>query len=293
MVSIDRRILSAISLLEYRREAADFPAGTTYFLHRVARLTMTVRDAIRDREPVTATWVSIGHPAIAELSSALDFDLVFLDTEHASTSVETLENMLRGVAAGGDAAPIVRVPWNDQVRIKRALDAGAQGVMAPMIDTREEAESFVAAVRYPPAGNRGVAPVRASGYVTEFEEYVETANERILTIAQIETERGVKNAGGIAAVEDLDALFVGPADLSTALGHFGRPDHKEVDDAIESVVEAAHDEGTAVGTIATDPEDIPHWMDRGMDFLVVGLDVGYLAEGASRALEAYDRALNR
>ncbi|MFQ3295070.1 MAG: 2-keto-3-deoxy-L-rhamnonate aldolase RhmA [Natrialbaceae archaeon] len=254
---------------------------------------MTVRDAIRDREPVTATWVSIGHPAIAELSSALNFDLVFLDTEHAPTSVETLENMLRGVAAGGDAAPIVRVPWNDQVRIKRALDVGAQGVMAPMIDTREEAESFVAAARYPPDGNRGVAPVRASGYVTEFEEYVETANERILTIAQIETERGVKNAGGIAAVEDLDALFVGPADLSTALGHFGRPDHKEVDDAIESVVEAAHDEGTAVGTIATDLEDIPHWMDRGMDFLVVGLDVGYLADGASRALEAYDRALNR
>ncbi|MFW5919321.1 MAG: aldolase/citrate lyase family protein, partial [Halanaeroarchaeum sp.] len=109
---------------------------------------MTIRDAIRDREPVTATWVSIGHPAIAELSSALDFDLVFLDTEHAATGVETLENLLRGVDAGGDAAPVVRVPWNDPVRIKRALDAGAEGVMAPMIDTREEAENFVAAARY-------------------------------------------------------------------------------------------------------------------------------------------------
>ncbi|HKL29390.1 MAG TPA: aldolase/citrate lyase family protein, partial [Natrialbaceae archaeon] len=164
---------------------------------------MTVRDAIRDREPVTATWVSIGHPAIAELSSALDFDLVFLDTEHAATSVETLENLLRGVDAGGDAAPVVRVPWNDPVRIKRALDAGAEGVMAPMIDTREAAESFVAAARYPPKGIRGVAPVRASGYVTGYEDYVKTANDRILTIAQIETERAVENAGAIAAVDDL------------------------------------------------------------------------------------------
>jgi 2-keto-3-deoxy-L-rhamnonate aldolase RhmA len=254
---------------------------------------MTIRDAIRDRDPVTATWVSIGHPAIAELSSALDFDLVFLDTEHAATSVETLENLLRGVDAGGDAAPVVRVPWNDPVRIKRALDAGAEGVMAPMIDTREEAESFVAAARYPPKGIRGVAPVRASGYVTGYEEYVKTANDRVLTIAQIETERAVQNAGDIAAVDDLDALFVGPADLSTAMGHFGAPDHKDVDDAIGRVVEAAHDAGTAVGTIATDPDDIPRWIDRGMDFLVVGLDVGYIADGAIGALEAYERALNR
>lgn len=254
---------------------------------------MTVRDSIRDREPVTATWVSIGHPAIAELSSALDFEMVFLDSEHAATSVETLENMLRGVAAGGEAAPIVRVPWNDPVRIKRVLDAGAEGVMAPMIDTAEEAESFVAAARYPPRGIRGVAPVRASGYVTRYEEYVREANDRILTIAQIESERAVENAGDIAAVDDLDALFVGPADLSTALGHFGAPDHKTVDDAIRRVVEDAHDAGTAVGTIASDPDDIPHWIDRGMDFLVVGIDVSYLASGAMRAREAYERAKNR
>ncbi|HKL28801.1 MAG TPA: aldolase/citrate lyase family protein, partial [Natrialbaceae archaeon] len=90
-----------------------------------------------------------------------------------------------------------------------------------------------------------------------------------------------------------DALFVGPADLSTAMGHFGAPDHKDVDDAISRVVDAAHDAGTAVGTIASNPDDIPRWIDRGMDFLVVGLDVGYIADGAVGALEAYERALNR
>jgi len=211
---------------------------------------MDLKRALREREPVESTWVSIPHPAVAELAAEQGFDCVFLDSEHTPASVETIEELVRAVDAGndGETASVVRVPWNDPVRIKRVLDTGPTGVMVPMVETRAEAEAFVEATRYPPEGVRGMAAGRASGYGTRFAEYVERANDEVVAIAQIETATGVENASDIAAVDGLDALFVGPADLGASLG--AEPGDETFEAAVERVVEAAHEAGTPVGTLA-------------------------------------------
>jgi len=252
-----------------------------------------LRAAVRRRDPVAGTWVSVGHPEVAELSASLGFDFVTIDTEHAPTDLETVENMLRGVAAApGDAGAVVRVPWNDPVRIKRVLDTGVDGVMAPMVDTAAEARAFVDAVRYPPEGSRGMAAARASNYGLDFEEYVASANDAILTVVQIESRTGVANTGAIAAVEGIDALLVGPADLSASLGALGEFDDEAVAGAIGDVLDAAHEVDVPVGTLATSTDQIADWVDRGFDFLVVGTDVGYLAAGGQAALATYRRSLD-
>ena len=249
----------------------------------------TLREALCDREPVCGTWVSIGHPAVAELSAELGFDFVLIDTEHTSTGIDRLEELIRAVdAAEGDAAPLVRVPWNDPVRIKRALDAGAAGLMVPMIETGEDAEAAVEAMRYPPEGIRGTAPSRASAYGRRFEEYFEAANDELVTIVQVESAEGVENAAAIAAVEGVDAVLVGHGDLSASIGAFGEWDGEAFQEALGRIVEAAHAEGTPVGMLALSDEDIRRWTDAGVDFLIVGADISYITEGAADARETFE-----
>ena len=183
------------------------------------------------------------------------------------------------------------MPWNDPVRIKRLLDTGPAGLVVPMVETAEEARDAVRAMRYPPEGDRGIAPARASNYTHDFPGYVREANDRLLTVVQIETGRGLENATDIAAVEGVDALFVGPSDLSAALGTFPDADAAEVVDAVERIVTAGADAGVPVGTLTVDPDGVAAWFDRGMDFLVVGLDASFLASGAEQAVSAFEDAL--
>lgn len=244
--------------------------------------------ALRDGEPVVGTWLTVGHPAVAEALAGEAFDFVVVDTEHAATTLETVENVLRAVeAAEGDTAALVRVPWNDHVRIKRLLDAGPAGLVVPMVETAGEARDAVAAMRYPPEGVRGISPSRASAYTHDFPAYVERANESLVTVVQVETERGLANVEDVAAVDGVDALFVGPGDLSAALGTFPDWQHERVVEAVERVVAAGEAAGVPVGSLAGDPAAVDYWLDRGMDFMVVGIDVGFLADGATTSLEAY------
>lgn len=258
-----------------------------------------LRAALRER--LAGHWLSTPSPQIAEQLALTDADFVVIDTEHAPTGTESVEACVRAVDAanargdegesggddagdGDDTAPVVRVAWNDHVRIKRALDTGAAGVMAPQVNTREEAEEFVAAARYPPEGRRGVAGTRASAYGRDLDDYYEHANDRVATIAQIETETAVENVADIAAVDGLDALLVGPADLSADLGVFGEYDAERFLGAVERVLA---DSAVPVGTLATSSAEIDHWAQLGYDYQIVGVDAGYVAAGASAALERY------
>ena len=253
-----------------------------------------LRRAIRSREPVAGTWLSIGHPAVAEISAGLGFDFVTIDTEHAPLSTETVENMLRAVdAADGETEAVVRVAWNDPARIKRALDVGPAGIMIPMVETRADAEAAVDAIRYPPEGSRGMAAARASDYGRSFEEYVGSANENLLTIVQIESGRGVENVAEIADVDGIDALLIGPADLSASLGAFGEHDGAVVTEAVERVLDAAHAADVPVGTLTTSTDRIAWRVEQGFDFLITGVDASHLAEGSRRAREAYEDAAGR
>ena len=247
---------------------------------------------LTDEGPAVGNWISIGHPAIAEISAVPGFDFVVIDTEHTSIGIETLEDMIRAVEAGDSGVePIVRIPWNDPVRIKRVLDLGAAGVMIPMIETVEAAEDAVNAMRYPPRGIRGVAPARASEYGQRFEEYFAAANEQIVTIVQIETEQGVNNVDEIAAVDGLDAIVVGHGDLSSSLGVFGEWDSDPFRDALITVLNAGKRSETPVGMLATDHKEIHRWADAGVDFMIVGGDMFYLIQGSNAAKEEFEQAV--
>ena len=247
-------------------------------------------DGLRDGESIVGNWVSIGHPTVAEVNGIVGFDFVLIDTEHSATGIETVAELVRALQYGSAPAPIVRVGGNDPVEIKRVLDIGVAGVMVPMVNTVAEAEAAVRAMRYPPEGIRGVAGGRATGYGSEFEEYVATANDALVTVVQIESEEGVENAEGIAAVEGVDALFVGPSDLSTSLGVAGEWESAVLEEAMEHVIEATEGTNTAVGSLALSEEDVERWMELGFDFLIVGTDTRYLIQRAAELKAAFEEA---
>ncbi|MFP8951728.1 HpcH/HpaI aldolase family protein [Natrialbaceae archaeon A-arb3/5] len=254
---------------------------------------MTFPVNFRDRTPLVGNWLSLADPSVAELSAHLAFDAVVIDREHTPHSLETTTELIRAVdAAGTDTESLVRVSENDLTEIKRVLDAGASGVMAPMIDTAAEAEALVEATRYPPDGVRGVGLGRATEYGQTFPEYVERANDEIVTIAQIETREGLENVEEIAAVDGLDGLFVGPADLSTALGIVGEVENERFLSAVDRVLEAGHAVDKPVSTLALDESDVERWVDRGFDFVVAGVDIDYIQAGATQAITVFEDALD-
>ncbi|RLM88289.1 aldolase [Halobellus sp. Atlit-38R] len=243
---------------------------------------------LRACEPVAGCWISIGHPASAELLAGVGYDFAVLDGEHTEMTLEALATVVRAVAAAGtDTVPIVRVASNDPTEVKRVLDLGPVGVMVPSVETAAEAERAVDACTYRPHGRRGVAGYRAAGYGANLQEYVASASEEVLTIVQVESERGVENVEKIAAVDGVDALFIGPVDLSASLDVFGDYDADEMQDAVDRIVDAADEANTPVGTLATSRAEVDVRDDWGVDFLAMGPDLAMLGETARDYLSTY------
>ncbi|MHC4201588.1 MAG: HpcH/HpaI aldolase family protein, partial [Planctomycetota bacterium] len=188
-------------------------------------------------------------PEVAEAMALAGFDWVWIDAEHGPIDVTTCQRMLQAVARA-PATPLVRVADNDPAAIKTVLDAGAHGIVVPMVNSADEARRAVSACRYPPDGIRGLAAGRAQGYGVEFEDYVATANREIQVIVQIETREAVDAVDEIADVPGIDVIFVGCYDLSASLGHTADVDHPEVLDALERVRAAAERRRIPAGTIA-------------------------------------------
>lgn len=252
----------------------------------------TLKEKFETETDFVGAWLSIGHPTVAEVTAAQEFDFVLIDTEHTSIGLETVENMSRGVeAADGDAETLVRVPSNDPVRIKRILDIGVSGVMVPMVESVDEAKQVVDAVRYPPTGQRGVASGRAAEYGDDFQEYVQSANGSITTVVQIETQQGLDNVEEIATVDGVDALFVGPADLSANLGIFAEWENERLVDAIETVIDAGNAAGVSVGTLVVNPEDIEMRVEQGFDYLIAGKDTSHLSSANQSIRQRYEQEI--
>jgi len=252
----------------------------------------TLRTAVRDGDPVVGGWVSIGHPAVAEILAGEGLDFVTLDTEHAPIGLERLADLARAVdAAPGDAVPFARVPAGDPVRIKRVLDTGVGGLLVPRVESAAAAETAVDASRYPPAGIRGVAGARASGYGRDLGTALDAADDAITRIVQIETEAALDRVEAIGRVDGVDALFVGPADLSAALGVPLDYDAPAFRDALAAVVDGAAAAGTPLGIFATDPEHLRTWLDAGVDFAIVGYDAAVLRSGTAALQAAFAEAV--
>ncbi len=246
-------------------------------------------ERIRAGEPLSAGWVSLGHPRVAEIVALAGYDFVIVDIEHTPMSLETLDDVVRAIELRG-VPTVVRVPWNDPVELKRVLDIGVAGVMIPMVETAAAAGEAVDAMTYPPDGMRGVAGSRATSYGLEFAEYLENADEDLVTILQIETLPGVENAGEISRVAGVDSLFVGPSDLSASLGVAGDWDDKAVLEAIDDVLEASE---VPVGSLAVTDEGIEQWVEQGFDWVIAGVDSRNLLAASQSTNEAFERAVER
>lgn len=246
-------------------------------------------ERVRTGESLSAGWISLGHPRVAEIVALAGYDFVIVDIEHTPTSLETLDDVVRAVELH-DVPVVVRVPWNDPVELKRVLDIGVAGVMIPMVETVAAAEEAVDAMTYPPEGMRGVAGSRATNYGLEFDEYMRNADDDLVTILQIETVDGVENAGEISAVEGVDSLFVGPSDLSASLGVTGDWQDETVLAAIDDVLDASE---VPVGSLAVTDEGIERWVEQGFEWVIAGVDSRNLLTASQSTNEAFERAAER
>jgi 2-keto-3-deoxy-L-rhamnonate aldolase RhmA len=237
----------------------------------------------RDRSPL-GTLLSLPSPEIAEIAVEAGFDWLFLDMEHGLLDPAAVQRMIQ--AAAGRVSCIVRVPSHEAIAISQALDTGADGLIFPHVNSAAEARECVRAAQYPPAGRRSVGLARAQAYGARLAEAVAGENKRLALIAQIEHIRAVRNIEEILETAGLDAVFIGPYDLSGSLDVPGRVQDPIVGDAIEIVRTAARKFGIPAGFFAGGIEAARAALDKGFDFVCVSTDTLLLADAARRTLEA-------
>jgi 4-hydroxy-2-oxoheptanedioate aldolase len=233
----------------------------------------TFKAALKSGErPQIGLWLGLTDPICAEICAGAGFDWLLIDGEHAPNDVRSTLAQLQAVAPY-PAHPIVRPVSGDVQLIKQLLDIGAQTLLVPMVESAEQAKLLVAAMRYPPAGIRGVgaALARASQW-SRVTNYVHDANDEMCLLVQVETRLGLENLDAIAAVEGVDGVFIGPSDLSAALGHLGKPGHADVQQAIEDAIRRIRASGRAAGILTTDETQARRYLSLGCIFVAVGLD---------------------
>jgi 4-hydroxy-2-oxoheptanedioate aldolase len=241
--------------------------------------TNQFKAAIRAGKPQIGLWGSIPSHYTAEVIAGAGFDWFLIDTEHTPADIENVLRQLQAVAAY-PTTPIVRVPWNDMVTIKRVLDLGVQTILVPQVTTAEEARNAVAYARYPKAGVRGAAGSTRATHFGRIKNYFTKADEQICVLVQLESGEALKNIEAVAALDGIDGIFIGPADLHASLGYLGEVAHEKVlpviDDAIVRITRA----GKAAGILTASEHLARRWLKLGALFVAVGSDVGLLARSA-------------
>jgi 4-hydroxy-2-oxoheptanedioate aldolase len=224
-------------------------------------------------------WCAIPEPGHAEALAGCGFDWMLIDTEHSVVTLPTVQAMLQGTAPYPTHAA-VRPGWNDPVEIKRLLDAGAQTILVPYVQTAEEAARAVSAVRYPPRGMRGVAGITRASRYGMVADYTRRADAEICLLVQVETTLGLNNIEEIAAVEGVDGLFIGPADLAASMGHPGDPDAPEVCAAVLDGIRRIVAAGKAAGVLTLNPDFLRQAVAAGTTFTAVDVDSAILLRAA-------------
>lgn len=250
--------------------------------------TPTLADRLRAADrTLYGMWSCAGSPLVAEICAGSGLDILLIDGEHSPIGLESVVAQLQAAAAY-PVTPVVRAPIGDAVILKQLLDLGAQNILVPMVDSVEEAEAMVRAVRYPPLGVRGVGSALArSSRWSRIPDYLARAHELVSLTVQIETVEGLAAAAGIAAVDGVDALLVGPADLAASMGLLGQQNHPEVVAAVESVLRAGREAGKPVGVNAFDPAMAEHYTEAGAAWVLVGSDVTLLARASEGLAERF------
>ncbi len=247
-----------------------------------------LKQRLKQGETLNGCWLNLGSSLTAEIVGQAGFDWVLIDLEHgAGTEKDVLVQLqaLEHTAAGA----VVRVESAEGQRIHRVLDMGAEGIMCPKINNPAEAQKVVNGLHYPPHGNRGVAKmVRATGFAQNFDQYYQQAKETILGVLQIETVEVLNHLDTVAAIEGVDVLFIGPADLSMELGIFGQFDHPRFKEALRETVNAAQKAGKSTGILVFNPDDYQRYHDLGIRLIACGADATFVADGARNLAKKLD-----
>jgi len=235
--------------------------------------------ALKEGQAQIGLWSSLSSNYSVEVIAGAGFDWILLDMEHSPNDLESLLAQLQAAAPYPTHA-VVRVPWNDMVAMKRILDVGAQSLLVPYVSTAEEARSAVAHTRYPPRGVRGVAGTTRATRFGRIKDYARRAQEEICVLVQVETQGALDNIDAICAVDGVDGVFIGPADLHASMGYVGEIANAKVKPIIDDAIRRIRKAGKAPGILTPSEEDARRWLDCGALFVAVGADVGILARGA-------------
>ncbi len=241
------------------------------------------KDALAKGERQIGCWMSFADGQIAEIMGTCGFDWLVIDGEHAPNDIRSIRDQLIALTAS-PSHPVVRVPVGETWMIKQVLDAGAQTVLVPIVESADQARELVRACHYPPKGVRGVGATAARATMFgSISEYIQTADQEVCLLVQVENRAGIDALDEILQVEGIDGVFIGPADLSTDMGHQGNSAHPEVRAAIADAITRIKAAGIAPGILGVSEEATQAYLDMGAQFLAVGIDVLVLAQNA-RAL---------
>ncbi|SFS89033.1 2,4-dihydroxyhept-2-enedioate aldolase [Sulfitobacter marinus] len=238
------------------------------------------KQALKDGETVFGCWLALADPYSAELMGTAGFDWLVIDGEHSPNDLRSILAQLQ-VLEASSSHPVVRVPIGETYLIKQILDAGSQTVLVPMVDTADHARQLVRDVTYPPHGDRGVGyAISRAARFSQIADYGLTANEQICLLVQVENRKGLENLDDILAVDGIDGVFIGPADLAADMGHMGNAAHPDVLAAITGAIAKIDATGKAAGILSTDDEMTQAAIQAGARFVAVGADILMLSHAA-------------
>lgn len=254
--------------------------------------TDSLKSKLRKRQLTIGSWITLGHTSLAEIMAKAGFDWLTVDMEHSAITLYEAQQLVQVIELSG-CAPLVRVGTNDANLIKRVMDTGAHGVIVPMINSREDAEQAVGAVKYPPQGFRGVGLARAQSYGTDFDGYRKWNETESIVIVQIEHIKAVENLEAILSVEGVDAFIVGPYDISTSLGVPGQFDHPQMTTVLSKVMDTAGRLKAVAGyhVVPPDTGQVLEKVRQGYRFLAYSTDFLFLGDSCRKGLDAIHRNL--
>lgn len=254
-----------------------------------------LRKKLRNQESVNGMHITLSHPAVTELCAQIGFDFLWFDSEHSPMDYGPILNNLIAAKAGGTPV-IVRIPWNDEVLAKRVLEMGPEGILFPMIDTKDEAISALNSTYYPPYGNRGFGPQRAIRYgLDDASEYIQNSRNNIVRILQIESKECIDNdLEKICDDDRIDCVMLGPCDLSASMGLLPdimcKESIKIQDKALNIIRKSGKSAGTSIGTM--DKKIIQRWQDRGANVISCNTEMTYIINGARQTLSMLQNKKN-
>ncbi|TQM93901.1 HpcH/HpaI aldolase family protein [Roseinatronobacter monicus] len=232
--------------------------------------------------PPLGSWIMSASPLIAEAMGYAGYDWLLVDMEHSPIDLAQTTSILQALS-GTPSEVVLRVPWNDPVMVKRVMDAGARSIMFPFIQSVDEARAAIAATRYPPQGTRGVAAMHRASRFGTAPDYLARANDQVAVILQLETPEAVALLPEIAALDGVDAVFVGPGDLSGSMGLLGQINHADVQTALRDAAQAARRAGIACGIVGADPAKVRSYIEMGFSYVAIASDLALLMGAAKTA----------